>query len=198
MDNDSEDETREIVEIFNFSQLPWAIFLTILEFFKLTELSQLCLVNKMWCKACRDPSLWRSVDLIKYENVSDEDLYRITSFSNNVLTLKISKRLTDTGVICVIKQCTSLVELTMTHCELSDQVLEAVGEYCWCLRKLDISLSLNFSDDGLKKVNISHQGGTGAQASLSLGICGGRRISRIWGDNVLLLSRLKYYMMIFY
>ena len=142
--------------LFNFSRLPWVVFLNILEFFKKEELCKLCLVNKLWRKACCDPSLWRCLDLTRSKSISDEDLDRLTSFSNNVVQLRISgcEHLTDCGVSCVMKQCHSLVELTMTHCELSDQVLEAVGENCSFLRKLDISLSSNFSDDGLSKVNL--------------------------------------------
>ena len=145
-------------ELFDFSQLPWVVFLTILKFFKTDELCRLCLVNKQWKKACLDPSLWRNLDLVKYQSISDDDLIRLTSYSNNVVKLKISQCvnaciLTDSGLSHVLQQCLSLVECSIVHCrELSDNVLATLGECCHFLKKLDITLSLNFTDEGMKKV----------------------------------------------
>ena len=140
---------------FNFSCLPRVIFLTILEFFETVELCHLCLVCKLWQKVCQDPSLWRNLDLTKFPNIKDRDLGRLTSLSKNVITLKINQAdfLTNDGVISVLTNCTSLQELTLNHCyNLSDQVLEAVGKYCHHLKKLDISLSIYFSDEGVRRV----------------------------------------------
>ena len=144
--------------LFDFSQLPWVVFLTILKFFKTDELCRLCLVNKRWQKACLDPSLWRNLDLVKFRTISNDDLIRLTSYSNNVVKLKILQFvdvciLTDSGVSQALRQCPSLVECSIAHCrELSDEVLATLGKCCHFIRKLDITLSFNFTDEGIQKV----------------------------------------------
>jgi F-box/leucine-rich repeat protein 17 len=145
--------------LFDFSQLPWVVFLTILKFFKTDELCRLCLVNKRWQKACLDPCLWRNLDLMKYHSISDDDLIRLTSYSSNVVKLNISQDvdacnlLTDLGFSQVLQQCPSLVECSIFNCrELSDDVLATLGECCHFLRKLDITLSIRFTDEGIRKV----------------------------------------------
>lgn len=141
--------------LFDFSRLPWMVFLSILKFFKTNELCRFCLVDKLWLKACRDPSLWRDLDLEKYCAISDDDLIRLSSFSSNVVTLRICRcdMLTDRGASCAIRQCSSLTECSITQCRtVSDDVLTTLGACCHQLRKLDVTLSLNFTDEGIRKV----------------------------------------------
>jgi hypothetical protein len=144
--------------LFDFSRLPWVAFLTVLKFFRIYDLCRFCLVNKRWRRACQDPSLWRNLDLVKYETISDDDLIRLTSYSNNVVELKIQQlievyTLSDLGVSRALRQCPSLVECTIANCRgLSDEVMVTLGECCRFIRKLDITLSFHFTDEGIKKV----------------------------------------------
>ena len=173
-ENDNHQEAHVNVDdhgLFDFSRLPWVIFLSILKFFKTYELCRLCLVNKHWQKACQDPSLWQNLDLVKYCTISDDDLIRLTSYCKSVAKLHVSQRvnihtLTDSGVCHVLRQCPSLVECSIVCRELSEElsgppeishklsdvVLEMLGERCHLIRKLDITLCYNFTDKGIKKV----------------------------------------------
>ena len=171
--------------LFDFSRLPWVIFLSILKFFKTHELCRLCLVNKQWRKACLDPSLWQSLNLVKYCTICDDDLIRLTSYCQRVAKLHVSQRvnvhtLTDPGVCHVLRQCPSLVECSIVCRELSeegleqseisqwrklsDTVLVTLGEHCHLIRKLDITLCYSFTDEGIKKVGPKCRS-TGVQGS---------------------------------
>ena len=141
--------------LFDFSNLPMVVFLKILKSLEKTELCRLSLVNKSWRKACLDPCLWRNLDLRKYSTISDDDLIRLTSYSNTVNLLRISEvpLLGDSGLSCALTQCLSLTECSFFNCrQLSDKVLETLGEYCREIKKLDVTLCLGFTDEGLKKV----------------------------------------------
>ena len=115
-DNSSNNSDEDLYP--NINRLPSNILLHILKSLTMHEL--LCrasLVCKCWYNLCRDPDLWRNVELSHQHRVDDIVLSRLTSYSDRVssINLEDTKMLTSHGISLVCVKCKHLQQLRLTR-----------------------------------------------------------------------------------
>lgn len=102
----------------HINNLPSNILIQIFKSLSMYELlCQASLVCKMWHTLCRDPDLWRTVDLSHQHKAQDNVLSQLTSFSDRVTSINLedTKLLTTYGISLVCVKCKHLQKLKLTR-----------------------------------------------------------------------------------
>ncbi|XP_030479836.1 F-box protein SKIP19 [Cannabis sativa] len=157
-------------ELRNWLELPRDVTASILSrlgSIKIMTTAQM--VCKSWLYICKDPYMWRTIDIHSHEidsewdsekmcrdivdrscgqlvdfNIekfgNDELLRYITASSSQIKRLRFAScsDLSDEGLIEAIGKLPLLEELDLTHCEISETVIEALGRCCPHLKTLKL------------------------------------------------------------
>lgn len=102
----------------SINDIPPPILLKVFSYLKIQDLLlSVSLVCKHWHNLAMDPELWRSIDIKGLLKVSDEIFGKITSLSQNVISVNLSdsKMITDAGIVQMAASCRQLRTLRMVR-----------------------------------------------------------------------------------
>ncbi|KAK2387799.1 hypothetical protein QL285_061541 [Trifolium repens] len=119
-----------------------------------------CLVCPLWWNICKDPFMWRTIQITKLNNNSHSDLLKICRYAidrscGRLEEIEIKRFGTDDLLRYIAKNCSHLRYLGLVKCcEISDEGLIEAAKQLPLLEELDILFSY-FTKDSLEVIGKS-------------------------------------------